>query len=358
MDHAVSKLATEPPSYYHTKEPIRKTRNILAKVLRRIRISVEDASSSDDKTCGQNIPAEPSISTAQPPTYNQMRILDGYKWPLREPIEILMTCDELWAQSGFMCQARTPPTCPDYRSSTEGMIALPCGHAFHPDCIHTQLQRYVYARCPTCQHTLHYRLCHHRVHIPYFAPGTIMHQDELDGACRSCAPFPFMQHHLNTRGPTSELPKSDRGFFDADFGWHWWILSVFEGGADRYLTERAVLLRRLFQVCTGQCERERKVAMVIFDTLRLIYLHLKAYKGIDWQHALRLVGSIAYEEASSSYKRTPEQRGVDIWSCLLHMMVESLHQFHLRGSRLWQPLELVPFEPYYPMLEDLTDGAV
>ncbi|KAH8193769.1 hypothetical protein TruAng_012065 [Truncatella angustata] len=185
-----------------------------------------------------------------------------------------------------------------------------------------------------------------------------MRQDELDGACQSCAPFTFMQQQLEQSGPTKILPKSDKYFFGKDFGWHWWILSILDGGADRYLAERSALLQRLFRICAGQDEHEREFAMTIFDTLRLLYVHLKEHEGLDWVNALCLVGPVAYEEASLCDGKTPERRGVDIWSCLMDMMVERLRLFHLRGAKLRQPQELLPFQPYYPMVEELTDGAI
>lgn len=128
------------------------------------------------------------------------------------------------------------------------------------------------------------------------------------------------------------------------------------------------------------------LAVLILDTLWTVYAHLRAHKGLEWPHALRLVGPIAYEEAAASCCRTAEQRGVDVWASLLDMMVERMHvsfhstkkkrwrgsrkeeltcsletpaqAFHLRGAALWQPYELLPFQPCFPMVEDLTDGAV
>lgn len=75
-------------------------------------------------------------------------------------------------------------------------------------------------------------------------------------------------------------------------------------------------------------------AVLILDTLWLVYAHLRAHKGLEWPHALRLVGPIAYEEAAASCCRTAEQRGVDVWASLLDMMVERMHvSFSLLGGR-------------------------
>ncbi|ETS81758.1 hypothetical protein PFICI_06760 [Pestalotiopsis fici W106-1] len=417
FESTLGMLSPEPPP---DNEPVRRPVERIKKTLRKYtsKLQLRRASASTDEPAWDSVFAD---DASDPPRYSRLRMLDDYRWPVCEPLEVLVLSNEHSSTPRrFSCQVMTIPTraaaaassslsssCLDDREeSLDRLITLPCGHIYHPACLQSELRRHAYARCPRCQHTLHYRLCHHRVHIPYFAPGTAIHPDELDGACRCCAPFPFMQHVMaergegaqsgdgmlsailsstttkdkdhghnnnnNNNGHKGQQPSADVGGFSvskdedagaADFGWHWWALSVFEGGAERFLAERAALQRRLLRVCAGGHERERRVAVLILDTLWLVYAHLRAHKGLEWPHALRLVGPIAYEEAAASCCRTAEQRGVDVWAGLLDMMVERMHflphkAFHLRGATLWQPYELIPFQPYYPMVEDLTDGAV
>ncbi|KAK6212765.1 hypothetical protein LQW54_004854 [Pestalotiopsis sp. IQ-011] len=433
-----SNVNTEP-----ARRPVERIKKTLRKYTSKLQLRRPSASADEGP------PWDPPSAgdASDPPRYSRLRILDDYRWPICEPLEVLVLSDEHSSSfspppdRNFSCQMtrswssataaspttssasapsslpRAYPSCPGLaEESLDKLITLPCGHIFHPECLQTELRRHAYARCPRCQHTLHYRRCHHRVHIPYFAPGTAIHKDELDGACRCCAPFPFMQHVMSERGnqqgerapvPPSSTSSSSAAatatttttspaspsstktthgdeqhqmeaaaagsgfsaFFSrdedtgaADFGWHWWALSVFEGGAERFLAERAALQRRLGRVCVSSLgsghERERRVAVLILDTLWLVYAHLRAHKGLEWPHALRLVGPIAYEEAAASCCRTAEQRGVDVWASLLDMLVERMHAFHLRGAAMWQPYELLPFQPCFPMVEDLTDGAV
>ncbi|KAH8201912.1 hypothetical protein TruAng_003904 [Truncatella angustata] len=336
MDASTSKRLLEYSSTSLAEGPVRKTNNTLQKIIRKLRPRARNISRTESDCWDAQIIYRTQVAHSEPPSYDRLLVLDGYKWPLPEPIELLMMRDDVWAGTNFSCE-RTGADCEATKQDEGDQITLPCGHAFHPRCIHQQLRQYFYARCPTCQHTLHYRLCHHRLHIPYLASGTVMHPDALDGACGTCAPLPFMQEQLARHGPSRRLPKSDKHASGRDFGWHWWILSVFEGGRERYLAERSALWGRLYRACAGGDEREREFALVVFDTLRLLYVHLRSYGGLDWVHALCLVGPIAYAEASLSNGKEPERRGVDIWSCLMDMMVERLHQFHLRGAGLWQP---------------------
>lgn len=342
-------VGTSSPEYSNVNiEPARRPVERIKKTLRKYtsKLQLRRPSASADEGPPWDPPSAGDAS--DPPRYSRLRILDDYRWPICEPLEVLVLSDEHSSSflpppdRNFSCQMtrswssapaenpttspvsapsssslpRAYPSCPGLgEESLDKLITLPCGHVFHPECLQTELRRHAYARCPRCQHTLHYRRCHHRVHIPYFAPGTAIHKDELDGACRCCAPFPFMQHVMSERGdhqgeralvppfsnPSSSatnttttspasspsLNKTTHGdeqhhmeaaagsgfsaFFSrdedtgaADFGWHWWALSVFEGGLDRFQAERAALQRRLGRVCASSSgsghERERRVA--------------------------------------------------------------------------------------------------
>ncbi|KAF7534083.1 hypothetical protein G7054_g6543 [Neopestalotiopsis clavispora] len=202
-------LSTEaPPIDEPARRPVERIKKTLRKYTSKLQLRRPSAK-SDEPTWDSIAPAE---DASDPPRYSRLRMLDDYRWPVCEPLEILVLSNDQAAPStmppgSFRCQMITIPTraasssCPDDKeTSLDRLITLPCGHVYHPACLQGELRRHAYARCPRCQHTLHYRLCHHRVHIPYFAPGTAIHPDELDGACRCCAPFPFMQHVMSERG--------------------------------------------------------------------------------------------------------------------------------------------------------------
>lgn len=308
----------------------------------------------------------------QPPTYERTQLVDGYKWPVPQPIEHLMDCDEILIPVDFSCQSTSANVSPcghlgpvpDYQEqdgaltvAQSGMIKLPCGHAFHPYCINKELGRKAYARCPVCQHTLHYRLCHHRMHIPYFAPGTVMLPDELDGACRACAPVGFIQEIYWDIGPRPVLPDTDRRFFDVDFGWHWWIVSVIEGGHDRYVSEHFALQERLFRICGGADFEKRKEVIDFFDAMMVLHIRLKHPELLTSQQVLS--GShLDGRFPPCVLRKTPQVQAMFLWHYYLGRLVEIFHEFHVRGKELWQPQTFVPFMQFYCNIKDLTDGAV